>query len=78
MSNNTAVLLIKCQDQKGLVAAISKLLSENGINIIDLQQHTDEVNVFYQRIYFDMAEMTIDRIKLESLLKTECGRLQID
>src|SRR5690606_27469809 len=78
MSNNTAVLLIKCQDQKGLVAAISKLLSENGINIIDLQQHTDEENIFYQRIYFDMAAMTIDRRKLESLLKAECERLQMD
>jgi len=78
MSNNTAVLLIKCQDQKGLVAAISKLLSENGINIIDLQQHTDEENIFYQRIYFDMATMTIDRRKLENLLKSECERLKMD
>lgn len=77
MSNNTAVLLIKCQDKKGLVAAISKLLSENDINIIDLQQHTDEENIFYQRIYFDMSAMTIDRRKLESLLKAECERLQM-
>lgn len=78
MSNNTAVLLIKCQDQKGLVAAISKLLSDNDINIIDLQQHTDEQNVFFQRIYFDMAAMTITRAKLESLLAAECGRLQMN
>lgn len=77
MSNNTAVLLIKCQDRQGLVAAISKLLSDNGINIIDLQQHTDEENVFFQRIYFDMSAMAISRAKLESLLAAECGRLQM-
>lgn len=75
--NNTAVLLIKCQDRKGLVAAISKLLSDNGINIIDLQQHTDEQNIFFQRIYFDMSAMTIDRGTLERLLKAECERLQM-
>lgn len=77
MSQNTAVLLIKCQDRQGLVAAISRLLSENGINIIDLQQHTDEESIFFQRIYFDMAKMTIDRSTLERLLKTECERLQM-
>ncbi len=78
MNNNTAVLLIKCQDRQGLVAAITKLLSENGINIIDLQQHTDEENIFFQRIHFDMAQMKIDRATLENLLKKECGRLEMN
>lgn len=78
MSNNTAVLLIKCQDRKGLVAAITKLLSEHGINIIDLQQHTDEKNIFFQRIHFDMSGMDINRKQLESLLEIECGRFQMN
>lgn len=78
MSNNTAVLLIKCQDRKGLVAAITKLLSEHGINILDLQQHTDEKNIFFQRIHFDMAGMDINRKQLESLLEIECGRFQMN
>ena len=74
MSNNTAVLLIKCQDKKGLVAAITTLLSKHGVNIIDLQQHTDEKNIFFQRIHFDMVGMDISRKQLESLLEIECGR----
>lgn len=77
MNNNTAVLLIKCQDRKGLVAAITKLLSDHGINIIDLQQHTDEKNIFFQRIHFDMSGMDINRKQLESLLDIECGRFQM-
>jgi formyltetrahydrofolate deformylase len=78
MSTNIATLLIKCQDRKGLVAAITKLLSDHGINIIDLQQHTDEKNIFFQRILFDMAGMDISRKQLESLLEIECGRYQMN
>jgi len=77
-TNNSATLLIKCQDRKGLVAAISSLLSEHGINIIDLQQHTDEENIFFQRIHFDMTDMDIGREELESLLKIECGRYEME
>jgi formyltetrahydrofolate deformylase len=79
MSNlNSAVLLIKCQDKKGLVAAITKLLSDHGVNILDLQQHTDEKNMFFQRILFDMVGMDIQREQLESLLEIECGRHQMN
>ncbi len=77
MNNNVATLLIKCQDKKGLVAAITKLLSDHGVNILDLQQHTNEKNVFFQRILFDMTDMDISRKQLESLLNMECGQHQM-
>jgi len=77
MNKNVATLLIKCQDRKGLVAAITKLLSEHGVNILDLQQHTNEKNIFFQRILFDMTGMDISRKQLESLLEIECGRHQM-
>ncbi len=75
---HTATLLIKCQDRKGLVAAISFLLSEHGINILDLQQHSDDDNIFFQRIYFDISEMTVNREVLESLLSVECARYEME
>lgn len=78
MNTNIATLLIKCQDRKGLVAAITRLLSEHGVNILDLQQHTNEKNVFFQRILFDMAGMDINRKQLENLLAVECGKFQMD
>jgi formyltetrahydrofolate deformylase len=77
MNTNIATLLIKCEDRKGLVAAITKLLSEHGINILDLQQHTNEKNIFFQRILFDMTGMDIGRKQLEALLASECGSLQM-
>jgi len=78
MNKNVATLLIKCQDRKGLVAAITKLLSDHGVNILDLQQHTNEKNMFFQRILFDMTGMDISRKQLESLLDIECGRYQMN
>ena len=78
MNKNVATLLIKCQDRKGLVAAITKLLSDHSVNILDLQQHTNEKNMFFQRILFDMAGMDINRKQLESLLDIECGRYQMN
>jgi formyltetrahydrofolate deformylase len=77
MNTNIATLLIKCQDRKGLVAAITRLLSERGVNILDLQQHTDEKNVFFQRIHFDMTGMDVNRQQFESLLAAECGKFQM-
>jgi formyltetrahydrofolate deformylase len=77
-SKEQATLLIKCPDRKGLVAAITTLLSEHGINIIDLQQHTDENGTFFQRLHFDMERMDISREQLHSLLDIECGRFGMD
>ena len=77
MSTNIATLLIKCEDRKGLVAAITKLLSEHGVNILDLQQHTNEKNIFFQRILFDMADMDISRKELEASLEIACGQFQM-
>ena len=58
----TAVLLISCADQKGLVAAVSDFLYRNGGNIIHADQHTDhEEGVFLQRVEWDIARFSIDR-----------------
>jgi formyltetrahydrofolate deformylase len=56
MSNGvTAVLLISCADQKGLVAAVSDFLFRNGGNIVHADQHTDrEEGVFLQRVEWEL------------------------
>ncbi len=44
----TAVLLLSCPDQKGLVAAVSDFLYRNNGNIIHADQHTDqEEGIFF-------------------------------
>ena len=47
MNRNTAILLISCPDQRGLVAALSGFITAENGNILHLDQHVDiEQNVF--------------------------------
>jgi formyltetrahydrofolate deformylase len=60
MSNSTAILLIACHDQKGLVARVSGFIHEFGGNILDSDHHTDrETGDFLMRTVFDLAEFQI-------------------
>ncbi len=53
MSN--AILLISCPDQKGITAAVTSFVFENGGNIIDASQHIDEqTNTFFMRIEWSL------------------------
>lgn len=48
---DTAVLLIDCPDQKGLVARVSALLYEHGANILHADQHIDHAaGLFFMRV----------------------------
>jgi formyltetrahydrofolate deformylase len=58
----TAVLLLSCPDQKGLVAAVSDFLYRNDGNIIHADQHTDqEEGIFLQRVEWELAGFGIAR-----------------
>ena len=47
----TAVLLIDCPDQKGLVARVSSLLYRHGANILHADQHQDHgLGLFFMRV----------------------------
>jgi len=55
MSNrrNSVVLLIHCQDRKGIVARVSGFIHDFGGNILDSDHHTDEeTNDFLMRMEF--------------------------
>jgi formyltetrahydrofolate deformylase len=58
----TAVLLISCADQKGIVAAVSDFLYRNGGNIVHADQHTDhEEGVFLQRVEWEIDGFAVGR-----------------
>jgi formyltetrahydrofolate deformylase len=58
----TAVLLLSCRDQKGLVAAVSDFLYRHNGNIIHADQHTDhEEGVFLQRVEWELAGFDVAR-----------------
>ncbi len=53
---HTAVLLISCPDQKGLVAAIAEFLLRYNANILHADQHQDaELELFLMRVEWDMS-----------------------
>ena len=53
---NTAVLLISCPDQKGLVATVSDFIFRHGGNILHTDEHTDAESAwFLMRVEFDPA-----------------------
>ena len=58
----TAVLLLSCPDQKGIVAAVSEFLYQHDGNIIHADQHTDpEEGVFLQRVEWELAGFGLAR-----------------
>jgi formyltetrahydrofolate deformylase len=55
----TATLRLHCQDAKGIVYNVSRFLFERGGNIIDAQQHTEQLgDRFFMRVHFDRDGMT--------------------
>jgi formyltetrahydrofolate deformylase len=66
----TAILLLHCRDQKGLVASVSDFLYKNGGNIRHADQHTDmEKGVFLQRVEWELENFKIPRPELEGAFK---------
>jgi len=61
----TAVLLLSCQDQKGLVAATSEFIYRNDGNIVHADQHVDvEAGLFLQRVEWELGGFRIPRAEL--------------
>jgi formyltetrahydrofolate deformylase len=74
----TATLRIQCDDAKGLVYRVSKFIFERGGNIIDSQQHTEELgNRFFMRVVFDRADVTLSAEAMESELARLADELNI-
>lgn len=62
----TAILLISCQDRKGIVAEISHFISTYSGNILHSSQHSDEeTNSYFMRIEWDIAGFTIKKNKIQ-------------
>jgi formyltetrahydrofolate deformylase len=52
---DSAVLLIDCPDQRGLVARVSSLLYAHGANILHADQHQDhDLGLFFMRVEWSM------------------------
>lgn len=62
----SAVLLLSCPDQPGVVAATAQFLADHRGNIVHAEQHVDPGTgngdaVFFQRVEFDLDGFGLDR-----------------
>lgn len=51
----TTRLLLACPDRPGLIATVSGFLAAEGLNIVDVDQHSTEEGRFFMRMVFDPA-----------------------
>lgn len=59
---HTAILLMHCNDQKGLVAAVTQYLYDLRANIVDLDQHVDqESSHFFMRVEWELDGFSLPR-----------------
>jgi formyltetrahydrofolate deformylase len=75
----TAVLLLSCPDQRGLVAAVSDFLYRHHGNIVHADQHTDrERGLFVQRVEWELAGFDIARDDIAAAFRPLAERFAMD
>ena len=67
----TAILLLHCPDQPGIITELTKFITDNMGNIVYLDQYVDRQDgMFFMRIEWEMDEFIIPREKLEEYIQT--------
>jgi len=78
MPDDTAILLIHCPDQPGLVHDVSGFIYAHKGNIVDLQQHIDaEENAFFMRVAWTLENFTLDKEEIASRFSIIARRHQM-
>jgi len=74
--HDTAILLIKCPDRPGIVAAISSFLYRHGANIIDLDQHStgDAPGLYFMRLELQTNRLVVPLDELRQALADQVAR----
>ena len=76
----TAVLLLSCPDQPGVVAATARFLADHQGNIVHAEQHVDPGtgggdSVFFQRVEFDLDGFGLGRDEIADAFSPIADRL---
>ena len=75
----TAILLVSCPDQPGIVAAVSAFLYENQGNIVDVDQHVDsEYGVFLMRVEWETNGFAVVRDEIGSAIAPLAEKFSMD
>jgi len=74
----TAILLLSCPDQKGIVAEIASFIYQYDGNIVHSDQHTDfETNTFFMRIEWELEGFRIPREKIAQAFSFIADKFQM-
>ena len=72
VKNNTAIILMYCPDQQGIVAKVTEFLDNNNGNIIYLEQHVDfHEHIFFMRIEWELDNFLIPKEKIQDFFGTQ-------
>jgi formyltetrahydrofolate deformylase len=76
MTDPRAILLVRCPDRPGIVAAISSFLFRHGANITDFDQHTaeEEPGTYFTRLEFQIGKLDLSVEDLKSAFALDVAR----
>jgi formyltetrahydrofolate deformylase len=67
----TAIILIHCSDQPGIVAKVTEFIHSNKGNILSLEQHVDRnIGRFFMRLKWDLDQFMIPKEKISEYFQT--------
>ena len=70
MRTSTAILLVSCPDQIGLIHTITEFLSRHNGNIVQLNEHVERPdNIFFFRVEWELELFTIPKSELAKELE---------
>jgi formyltetrahydrofolate deformylase len=79
MKSQIVTFLIKCPDQKGLVAKITTFFYEKGFNILSFQQYANAIeDTYFMRIRLNAAGTNISKEALENNFIELAAPLKLD
>ncbi len=71
----TAILLLHCPDQPGIITELTKFITDNQGNIVYLDQYVDRLDgVFFMRIEWELDSFLIPREKIKEYIDTLYSR----
>ncbi|MBR6964035.1 MAG: formyltetrahydrofolate deformylase [Prevotella sp.] len=67
----TAIMLLHCPDQQGIISEVTKFITDNQGNIVYLDQYVDRQDgMFFMRIEWELESFLIPREKIREYVET--------
>ena len=71
MQKSTAILLLHCPDQVGIITEITKFITDNKGNILYLDQSVDQIDHrFFMRVEWDLENFLVPKDKISEYIET--------